>query len=396
MAGRRDPWLLASDVAYSLEVSAVPGAHVMTDLVATGPPALDLRWGQAVEERDDARYERRFFPPTHLQEADGYLHPGAAAAAVISAAESSVDRPDAIGSVAIRFEAPIPLGKDLDAVVGLDEDGSFTVDVQVREDPDLEADPFRIAARGWIDPRPPGTLPDEGRFRALATVAVPEKVEHELYAGCFVCGQANTQGLALQPGWHAPDTVVSAFAPSEDMAVDDTLPTTMVATLLSCPTLWACREQLDAMGAAAALLADYEVRFFAEVPGSVQLRTVGLAGEPTDGMLHGTSALIGEDGRVYAAAWASWQATDEVPAREPGHPDPVHEFSPVKGGRAERHSDPSWGTSLPGRRETAGPRSERPGDHDDRDGMEAPMTPRDPAAARRSLTDRGDGRDERT
>lgn len=79
----------------------------------------------------------------------------------------------------------------------------------------------------------------------------------------------------------------------------------MVAAQLSCPTLWACHQQLEAVGGAAALLATYEVRFFAEVPGSVQLRTVGMAGEPTDGMLHGTSALIAESGEVDAVAGAS-------------------------------------------------------------------------------------------
>jgi len=357
----------------------------MTDLVVTGPPALDLRWGQTVHERDDARYERRFFPQTHQQEADGYLHPGIAAAALISAGESSVDRPDAIGSVAIHFEAPVPLGMDLAALVGLDEEGSLDVALRIMEDPDREAEPFRIAARGWVEPRPARAIPDEGRYRALATVPVPEKVDHDLYARCFVCGQANTQGLALQPGWHAPDTVVTAFAPSEDMLVDGVLPRTMIATLLSCPTLWACADQLESAGAAAALLSSYEVRFFAEVSGTVQLRTVGLAGEPTEGMVHGTSALIGEDGRVYAAATASWELTDDVPAREPGRTDPVREFSPMKGGRAERHSDPAWGTPLPGRRETAGPRSERPGDRDDRDAMATPIGRPDPAEPRRSL-----------
>lgn len=362
----------------------------MADLAVTGPPTLDLRWGLSVEERDDARYERRFFPKTHHQEADGYLHPGVAAAALISAVENSVDRPDAIGALAIHFEAPVPLGMDLSAIIGLDEDGFFDVDLQVIEDPDREAEPLRTAARGWIDPRPPGEVPDEGRFRALANVRVPESIDHDLYAGCFVCGKANTQGLGLLPGAHAPDTVLSAFAPSRDMTLDDTLPATMVAAVLSCPTLWACREQLETSGAAAALLSTYEVRFFEEVPGSIQLRTVGIAGDPSEDALHGTSALIGENGRVYAAAWASWQLTDDVPAREPGRTAPVHQSSPLKGGRPERHSERAWGASLPGRRATAGARSERP-DHDDRDTMGVPVTRDDPSSARRSLTGSEDG-----
>lgn len=358
----------------------------MTDLAVTGPPLLDLRWGQQFDVRPDGRQERAFFPKTLHQEADGYLHPGVAAAAVIGAAEKVGGLPDPLGSVAVSFEAPVPLGMDLVAVVDVDGD-TPTVDIEVFERVDIEDRVIRTLLHGSFGTEQDHDIPNEGAFRAAAISPVPEDVEHELYPRCYVCGQENTQGLRLLPGWQAPDTVVSGFLPSEQMGEDDRVPATMTAALLSCPTLWACKNQLDELGAPAALLTTYEVRFLETAPVGAALRTVGIAGARDGRRLHGASALIGEDGRLYAVATASWAAIDEVPAREPGRPDPASVRSPLKGGRPEAHSDADWGQPLPGRRETAGPRSERPSDRDDREAMGIPVERSDPSEPRRSITD---------
>lgn len=361
----------------------------MTNLAVQGPPQLDLRWGQRSEERTDGRLQRAFHPRTEHQEADGYLHPGVTAAAVIGAAQMTVGLPAPLRSVAIDVRAPVPLGMDLAAVVDPTRDGGPTVELRVLERPELEDEPWRTAVHGSLDAEGRVELPNEGALRSLATVPVPEPQEHELYPRCFVCGQGNGQGLHLLPGWYAPDTVVSAFTASENMAEDGALPPAMVAALLSCPTLWACGSQLEELGAAAALLTTYEVHFLEPASASTQLRTVGLAAPRSDDLLTGSSALIGEDGRVHAVANASWQALDELPGRDPGRPDPARAFHPKKAGRPQERSDEGWGEPLPGRRETAGPRSERPGDHDRRDAMGVPVERDDPSRPSRSIG--GDG-----
>lgn len=361
----------------------------MTDLPVTGPALLDLRWGQTVDEREDGWLARDLYPHTQHQEADGYLHPGIAAAALLGAVENTVGTAGPPGSVAIAFQAPVPLGMDLRAVVDPGDDGPTAVALEVTGRPGIEDDPVRVVARGTVADDRELELPNEGAFRSAAIAPVPEGSEHELYGRCFVCGQDNPQGLQLLPGYQAPDTVVTAFLTSDEMAEDGRVPPTMTAALLSCPTLWACKDPLDAMDAPAALLTTYEVHFLEDVPVNASLRTVGIAGESSDRTLRGSAALVAESGTVHAVANATWQAVDEVPARETGRPDPVSESSPRKGGRPEGRSDEDWGQPLPGRRETAGPRSERAGDHDRRDSMGIPVDRDDPAEPRRSIG--GDG-----
>lgn len=363
----------------------------MTDLVTTGPPAIGLRWSQEAERRPDGHLQREFFPASHLHEARGYLHPGIAAAGLLGGTQLTTGLPSRVGGLSMSFEAPVPLGMDLTAVGQRAASDGLWTELQVLDRPDVREEPVRTLARGEIHP-PSATpsVPDEGAFRAAASSEVPQPRGHELYRECFVCGQDNPRGLDLRPAWQAPDTVVTAFTPSQEMLEGDLLTPHMSSVLLSCPTLWACAGQLEQIGSPAALLATYEVAFLEDVRGSLQLRTVGLAGEPEDGLLHGRSALIGEDGRLYATATASWQTVDRLPAREPGRPEAARTDSVFKGGRPETGSDPDYGQPLPGRRETPGPRSERV-DHDDRDAMGLPVDQSDPSAPRRSLTEREHG-----
>lgn len=142
----------------------------MTDLATTGPALLDLRWGQNTDERADGRIARDLYPHTQHQEADGYLHPGIAAAAVIGALDKTVGAPAEIGSVAIGFEAPVPLGMDLRAVVDQAAgDGGRAVTFEVIDRSDREHQPVHALGRGTIgevrrSPRSRGAHP-AGRRR---------------------------------------------------------------------------------------------------------------------------------------------------------------------------------------------------------------------------------------
>lgn len=343
-----------------------------TDLVTTGPPMMDLRWGQTERERDGAR-ERTFRPGAAYQEARGYLHPGVLAAAVLGAARTTIGLPTPVRSVSVALHRLVPLGTELRARANENGDD---VRIQLFHHGDVgrENEPVELLATGEVLAGDPTAPPNLGELRSLADVPVPQPEDHDLYAGCWVCGGDNPQGLSLLPGWHAPDTVVTGFVANERMSENGSLSPALTAALLTCPTLWACREQLDVSGTPAAALTSYEVTFLDDAPTTGSLRTVGLAGEPTDELagrptderFRGSSALIAESGAIHAVAQASWIALEEEPAREPGREPPIHEFMPLKGGRPEDHSPEEYGQPLPGRREKPGPRSERPDDHDAR------------------------------
>lgn len=334
----------------------------MSDLVITGPPMLELKWSQTTEERAGLK-ERGFFPETRHQEPDGYLHGGLAAAAVLGAARLIVPSAAPVTSVAVSLERPVPLGDRLQLAVRLGEQEVHDMTIERLLPPDAEERAVEVLGHGTVRLAGYEPAPDLADVRQLALVPIPEPQEHELFARCWVCGQANPQGLQLLPGWHADGRVVTSFV-ADDRYVEGggkgAVSQLVICALLSCPTLWACKHLLDARAEPGALLVDYEVRFHDEVRVAKVLRTVGFAGEPDGRYLHGMSALADEDGRIYATASATWVAVDQVPTREVGQPTPLEELMPLKAGRPEERSPDQWGQPLPGRREDPGPRSERP------------------------------------
>ncbi len=339
----------------------------MTDLVTTGPAMQQLRWGQQRLDRDDGRHERRFMPQGHHHANPGYLHPGVLAAAVLDAARVNEGLPRTVASVSVAMQRLVPLGGELRMVTRRTGD-TVQTEVLHHGDAGSEADPIHHVAVGEVRGGAPPLPAQLGELRSLATVPVPEPTSHEPHESCFVCGADNPQGLQILPGWHAPDTVVSAFVANEGMARDGHLDPAMTAAVLSCPTLWACKEDLDANPADGAVLTDYEVRFLRDAPVPRTVRTVGLRGACEDDILRGLSALVDEQGIAHAAASGTWHLVGETPAREPGRPTPLPEQRPLTGGRPEEHFA-AGGRSLPDRREAPGARSERVGDDDRRDAI---------------------------
>lgn len=344
----------------------------MANLVTTGAPILDLRWGQETTEREDGT-ERTFNPKARHQEPVGYLHGGVAAGAVLDAAWTVGAPTDAPTSVAVAFRRPVPLGSDLRVVVRRQDDTTFEATVEHIHDPADEADVIDEHLSGFATFTGPAPAPDFADARELAAMDLPDPERHELFAGCFVCGQDNPEGLQLVPSHVTEDRVVTRVIPDERFSEPgtDRIPPSLMSTLLSCPTLWATAHRLDELGGGGALLADYEVRFHDEPRVSTVLRTVGIEGRPdgraldqdggrTRHRLRGLSALIDENGRLYATASGTWIVVDEVPARDLSEPVPRGEWAPLKAGRPEAHSPEDWGQSLPGRREEPGPRSVRP------------------------------------
>lgn len=350
---------------------AIPGGQ-MSDLVTTGPPLLALRWGQETSERDGRRV-RAFYPETQHQEPEGYLHGGIAAAALIGAARLLLPVAADVTSVAIALRQPVPLGDDLDVSLGSGDGDTHQLSIDRLLPPDRTDQALATLAHGAVRLAGRQAAPDLADVRQLAGVPIPQPQEHELFAGCWVCGQKNPQGLQLLPGWHAEGRVVESFVVDERYVEggEGAVSPVVVAAVLSCPTLWAVAHQLDGRPQVGALLARYEVRFHEQLRPSQVVRAIGFEGgrgrevefgddRDDDRALHGTSALIDEGGRVYATASATWVAVDQLPAREPGSPTPLWREMPLKGGRPEDRSEDDWGVPLPGRRQEAGPRSDRP------------------------------------
>ncbi len=333
----------------------------MADLIVTGPPALELKWGHHLTEEDGMR-QRRFFPETRHREPRGYLHGGLAAAAMLGASHLAIPAAEPATGVWVRLERPTPLGTDLR--VGVSHDGTDTdAVIEHLRDPETEHELLERTARGRVRFAGRTDEPDLPDARQLAAVPAPDPEPQQLFPGCVVCGHDNPRGLGLVPGWHAEGRVVSHFVADERYAEDGSggpVSPIAVVALLSCPTLWACRHHLEAADRDAALLVSYEVRFHDDPKVPTPLRTVGWAGEPDEDTLRGASALVDGDGRVYASATASWLLVDEVPDRDPEGPVPADTLMPLKAGRPEDRSRDGWGRPLPGRREAPGPRSERP------------------------------------
>lgn len=338
----------------------------MSDLVSTGPSVLDLRWGQRTGSENGRRL-REFYPKTHHREARGYLHPGVAASACVGAARLMAAPTDDVTSVSVSQPGPVPLGVDLRAVI---PDGDDPGDREVRDTlvelermhPPAEREEVvqpllrgSVRFEGYTDP------PELHDIRELARGPAPDMEEHDLYAGCWACGQDSVGGLGLLPGWVTDGRVVSRFQPDESFGDGNgRITPELMTAMLSCPTLWASRHHLDDRDAGGALLTDYEVHIHDEPRITTVLRTIGYDGEPSEDRLHGMSALADENGRIYATAFASWRLTDEEPSREPGEPTPLHYRQPLKAGRPENRSSEEWGETLPGRREMPGPRTDAP------------------------------------
>jgi acyl-coenzyme A thioesterase PaaI-like protein len=335
----------------------------MADLVTTGPEILTLRWGDVTEESDGEKL-REFFPDRRFQEPRGYLHGGIAASAALAAARLMVGSTDDVTSITISLRRPTPLGTDLRVAVS-EGDTAHDVRIEHLRDPELEHDSIEETAHATVRYGGYEPAPEIADARQLSIAPIPEPQEHDLLAGCYVCGQGNPEGLQLLPGWYTDDRVITAFVPDERYVEGERkgpISPLVVPALLSCPTLWASRRQMEAAGDDAVLLSDFEVRFHGDLGAPSQARTIGYAGESEGDKYRAASALVDEGGRVYATAYGLWVAVDEMPERDPDHGTPTFDEMPLKGGRPEKFSPDVWGLPLPGRREKPGPRSERVGD----------------------------------
>ncbi len=244
---------------------------------------------------------------TYLHGPRGYLQGGLCAGALLAAAQRFDDIGAPPTAVDVRLHAPTPLGVRLGVVDDRPGPGEHELEL-------LHGESTVVSGSVQLLGHEVGSRAFD--LLSLATVDLPSPVANERFPDCWVCGPDNDDGLRLLPGWHREGQVVEPWIADERFAVrPGVLDPAVVCAVLDCPTFWANVHHVEAQGAGAALLAGYHVRFFADAPVDEPLRVVAIADEPDGRKLHGRSALVDEEGVVYATASALWIAVERLPER---------------------------------------------------------------------------------
>jgi hypothetical protein len=280
----------------------------MTTWLPVGPPALGMTVG-ADADLDGGWLVRPFRAGAHLDGPRGILQ-GGLATAVPTAAAQLADRHGApLTSVTARLHAPTPLEADLQLALR-PADGVARHEVQLR-------DGERLLVSATVELTGRDAPPDVPDLAELATGPVPELTVHDEYPDCFVCGPANPHPHAQRCGFGhvGHDAVVLPWLVEDELATPaQTIDPVLVSAILDCPGVWAATPTLTDAGFHGCLLAGMEVRWYREAPAYEVLR-IGARLDQMDGRkVRVRTALLDEDGQVYAVAAALHIAVTEVPA----------------------------------------------------------------------------------
>lgn len=280
--------------------------HDASAFLRLGPERLALRLGAEASRDADGAARHVVQPASHLHGPRGVLQGGLAAGLLAEVARHGCERHRApLTMFEARLHAPTPLAQELTATCREVAAGHFEAATYHGDTP---------LVTGHVEIAGHDIVPHVGDLAALARVALPEPTPQMSFPDCVVCGPDNPEGLHLLPGWHTDTAVVTPFLPEEDLADDHgRLDPLVVAAVLDCPTVWASLTAIRANGHAGALLAVYHLRVFVDAPVMEPLRTVAIH-ESADGRkIRARSALIDEDGVVYAMARALHVSVPTLP-----------------------------------------------------------------------------------
>lgn len=258
-----------------------------------GPERFDVRLGTETARDDDGTLRRVVEPAAHLHGPRGVLQGGLAAGLLAEIARRGCDRHGApLTTVEARLHAPTPLAQESIASCREVGAGRFEAATHFGD---------TMLVSGSVELAGHHVVPHVGDLLALGRVPLPEPTPQMSFPDCVVCGPDNPDGLHLLPGWHTDTTVVTPFLPGDDLADDrGRLDPLVVAAVLDCPTVWASLPAIRANGHAGALLGGYHLRVFADAPVMEPLRTVAIHDSAEGRKIRARSALIDEDGVVYA------------------------------------------------------------------------------------------------
>jgi hypothetical protein len=207
------------------------------------------------------------------------------------------------------LHAPAPLEQDL-TVALRPADGVARHEVELRSDEQLLVS--AVVEHAGRDQAP--AIPD---LAELALGPLPELVLHDEYPHCFVCGPESAHPHAQRCAFgHVGDDAVVLPWLVDDALADPgpTIDPVLVAAVLDCPGVWAATPTLLESGFAGCLLGGMEVRWYRDAPVFEVLRLAARFDGLDGRKVRVRTALLDEDGLVYAVASALHVAVTEVPS----------------------------------------------------------------------------------
>jgi hypothetical protein len=287
-------------------------AGMTTPELAAGPSDLGIRLGADAAVSSDGWLVRDLAAAPGLDGPPGILQGGLSAGVAVAIARA-VDRFGApLTSLDARLRAPTPLGRPLQARVR-PADGTARHEVETRDgDTVLMSAVVELAGHD--------AAPQVYDLLELATVPLPAAVPQQAFPTCIVCGPEPTHpfGQRLHPHPYGDEAIVTPWVAGEELGdargVIDPL---LVSAVLDCPTVWAAMGYLRSLGHVGALLVGYRLQFFHDAPVMEPLRTVARFDGGEGRKIRARSALVDEDGVVYAVASALHLGVSQVPSFEP-------------------------------------------------------------------------------
>ncbi len=273
----------------------------------TGPEVLGVGLGDATDI-EDGWLVRDLVVPDGLDGPPGVLQGGFAAGMLMIAARAYDAFGAPITAVDARLHAPTPLG------------ATHTVRVRPTYDParyEVELrDAERLLVSGVVELAGHDPAPHAHDLTELAAGPRPESRPQERYRACWVCGSApsHTHAQRMYPAWRSDDIVVSTWLAEDELATPGGhVDPFVVAALLDCPGAWAALPTTDALGYAGVVLASFHLRFVRDAPVMEPLVVPGRLDAVEGRKLTARTALVDEDGVVYAVASALHVAVKQLP-----------------------------------------------------------------------------------
>jgi hypothetical protein len=277
-----------------------------------GPADLGIELGADATVSADGWLVRELRAAPGLDGPPGILQGGLSAGVAIAIARA-VDRFGApLTSVHARLHAPTPLGRRLQARVR-PADGTARHLVETRDGDTLLMSAEVELAGHEVAPRAYDLL-------ELATVPIPPAVPQLAFPTCIVCGPepVHPLGQRLHPRPYGDEAIVTPWVADEELGDDrGMIDPLIVSAVLDCPTVWASMAYIRSLGHVGALLADYRVQVFHSAPVMEPLRTVARLDAGQGRKIRARSALVDEDGTVYAVAAALHVSVGEIPRLGP-------------------------------------------------------------------------------
>ncbi|MFP4148462.1 MAG: hypothetical protein ACLFV0_03140 [Nitriliruptoraceae bacterium] len=278
----------------------------MTSQIPLGPPILGLALG-ADTVIEQGWLVRELSIPDGLDGPPGILQGGFAAGLLASVARAADPYGAPLTGIEARLHAPTPLARGVQARLRA-ADGPARTEVEVR-------DGAQLLVSGVVElagHEPPPTGLD---LLELARTPLPEPVPQQEYPTCVVCGPQprHPVGQRLHPRFGPAGTIVQPWIPSQELGTGGTVDELLVAAVLDCPTVWAAIAELRDAGYLGALLAGFRVVHHREVPVDEPVRVVARLDGLDGRKVRARSAVVDEDGVVYAVASALHVAVTALP-----------------------------------------------------------------------------------